>query len=53
MRVNLITNATLVKPAKARELARAGLSSAQVSIESAYADEHDAITGVPVHTRLR
>mgnify|MGYP000521585017 CR=1 FL=1 len=47
MRVNLITNATLVKPAKARELARAGLSSAQVSIESAYADEHDAITGVP------
>ncbi|NLM11526.1 MAG: radical SAM protein [Clostridiaceae bacterium] len=47
MRVNLITNAILVTPRKAKELARAGLSSAQVSIESAYAYEHDAITGVP------
>lgn len=46
MRVNLITNGTLITPAKAKELARAGLSSAQVSIESAYASEHDAITGV-------
>lgn len=47
MRVNLITNATVITPSKAGELARAGLSSAQVSIESAYAHEHDAITGVP------
>lgn len=46
MRVNLITNGTLITPRKAKELARAGLSSAQVSIESAYACEHDAITGV-------
>lgn len=47
MRVNLITNGTLITPGKAKELARAGLSSAQVSIESPYASEHDAITGVP------
>lgn len=46
MRVNLITNATLITPVNAKVLARAGLSSAQVSIESAYAYEHDAITGV-------
>lgn len=47
MRVNLITNGTLITPEKAKELADAGLSSAQVSIESASAAEHDAITGVP------
>lgn len=47
MRVNLITNGTLITPKKAKELARAGLSSAQVSIESANALEHDSITGVP------
>ncbi len=47
MRVNLITNGTLVTPRKAKILARAGLSSAQVSIESAHTCEHDAITGVP------
>lgn len=47
MRVNLITNGTLITPRKAREFARAGLASAQVSIESAIASEHDAITGVP------
>ena len=52
MRVNLITNGTLITPAKAKELARAGLSSAQVSIESAYASEHDAITGVSGSRRL-
>lgn len=46
MRVNLITNGTLVTPGKAKALARAGLASAQVSIESAHAAEHDAITGV-------
>lgn len=47
MRVNLITNGTLVTPGKAKDLARAGLASAQVSIESAHAAQHDAITGVP------
>jgi radical SAM protein with 4Fe4S-binding SPASM domain len=47
MRVNLITNGTLITPQKARELAHAGLSSAQVSIESANPSEHDVITGVP------
>jgi len=47
MRVNLITNGTLITTKKAKELARAGLASAQVSIESPYASEHDSITGVP------
>ena len=47
MRVNLITNGTLITDKKAKDLAAAGLSSAQVSIESAFADEHEAITGVP------
>ncbi|NLM52902.1 MAG: radical SAM protein [Firmicutes bacterium] len=47
MRVNLITNGTLISGQKARELARAGLASAQVSIESACQEEHDAISGVP------
>jgi len=52
MRVNLITNGTLITTKKAKELARAGLASAQVSIESPYASEHDSITGVPVPMRL-
>ena len=47
MRVNLITNGTLITSEKAKKLAKAGLSSAQVSIESAFSSEHDAITGVP------
>lgn len=46
MRVNLITNGTLITPQKAKEFAEAGLSSAQVSIESADAGEHDKITGI-------
>ena len=46
MRVNLITNGTLITPQKAKEFADAGLSSAQVSIESAIAQEHDEITGI-------
>lgn len=46
MRVNLITNGTLITPEKAKKYARAGLSSAQVSIESAFPSEHDVITGV-------
>lgn len=46
MKVNLITNGTLITPQKAKEFADAGLSSAQVSIESAISEEHDRITGV-------
>lgn len=46
MRVNLITNGTLITPQKAKEFVDAGLSSAQVSIESAISQEHDEITGV-------
>ena len=47
MRVNLITNGTLITPRKAKALARAGLSSAQVSIEASSASVHDSITGIP------
>lgn len=46
LRSNLITNGTLVTPAKARQLAQAGLSSAQVSLEGPNADVHDALTQV-------
>ncbi|RJQ48056.1 MAG: radical SAM protein [Gaiellales bacterium] len=46
MRVNLITNGTLVTPGLAGALRRAGLASAQVSIEGATAATHDAATGV-------
>lgn len=47
MRVNLITNGTLIDAAAARRLKEAGLASAQVSIEADRSDVHDAITGVP------
>jgi radical SAM protein with 4Fe4S-binding SPASM domain len=47
MRVNLITNGTLVDERSARQLKEAGLASAQVSVESDTAAVHDAITGVP------
>ena len=46
LRVNLITNGTLVSEKMARELATAGLDSAQVSIEGCDALTHEAITGV-------
>ena len=42
---NLITNGTLLDGHLARTLKNAGLSSAQVSIEGACPDLHDAITG--------
>jgi len=45
MRVNLITNGTLIDAAAARKLAAAGLASAQVSIEGPDAACHDAVTG--------
>jgi len=46
LRVNLITNGTLLTDSLARELKRAGLRSAQVSIEGPNAEVHDALTGV-------
>ncbi|MHB0915928.1 MAG: radical SAM protein [Thermoleophilia bacterium] len=46
MRVNLITNGTLMTPELAAALAAAGLASAQVSIEGATVATHDAVTGV-------
>lgn len=47
MRVNLITNGTLVSAKLAERLSAAGLASAQVSIEAPDADRHDRITQVP------
>lgn len=43
MRVNLITNGTLISNAGAKTLADAGLDSAQVSLEGTTAKTHDAI----------
>jgi radical SAM protein with 4Fe4S-binding SPASM domain len=48
MRVNLITNGIrCARPAYAASLKAAGLDSAQVSLEAADPETHDAITGVP------
>jgi radical SAM protein with 4Fe4S-binding SPASM domain len=47
LRVNLITNATLVTPKRARSLFRAGLRTAQVSVESHEEHIHDRLSGVP------
>jgi radical SAM protein with 4Fe4S-binding SPASM domain len=47
MRVNLITNGTLIDACLARRLKEAGLASAQVSIEADCASVHDAITRAP------
>jgi radical SAM protein with 4Fe4S-binding SPASM domain len=46
MRVNLITNGTLITKKTAKALKKAGLSSAQVSIESPDPEVHDQIVGV-------
>jgi radical SAM protein with 4Fe4S-binding SPASM domain len=46
MRVNLITNGTLITAKTAKTLKKAGLASAQVSIESPDPDVHDRIVGV-------
>lgn len=43
---NLITNGTLLNEEIVNELGKAGLSSAQVSLEGPNADIHDKITGV-------
>ena len=42
--VNLITNGTLITPARAQKLAEAGLNSAQVSLEGTTAETHEKIT---------
>ena len=47
LRVNLITNGTLIDDPRARDLSRAGLASAQVSLEGASSATHDGLTGVP------
>jgi radical SAM protein with 4Fe4S-binding SPASM domain len=46
MRVNLITNGTLISKKTAKTLKKAGLASAQVSIESPEPDVHDHIVGI-------
>ena len=46
MRVNLITNGTLVDRQLASDLADAGLDSAQVSLEGVTAETHDRVTAV-------
>lgn len=46
MRVNLITNGTLINDSFARKLKDAGLASAQVSIESPDSEIHDGLTRV-------
>lgn len=45
MRVNLITNGTLMTEDLAKNLAEHGLDSAQVSLEGVTADTHDRIVG--------
>lgn len=47
MRVNLITNGTLISPELAGRLADAGLRSAQVSLEGPNAAVHDCLTQSP------
>ena len=48
LRVNLITNATLLTRGRlAACLSKAGLASAQVSLEGPTADVHEGLTGVP------
>jgi radical SAM protein with 4Fe4S-binding SPASM domain len=47
LRVNLITNGTLVNKKRAHSLRKSGLTTAQVSVESPEADIHDELTGRP------
>ncbi len=47
LRVNLITNGTLVDEGMARRLAQAGLDSAQVSLEGVTAATHDTLVAMP------
>ncbi|MDH3457041.1 MAG: radical SAM protein [Gemmatimonadota bacterium] len=52
LRVNLITNGTLITEARATALAAAGLDSAQVSLEGVSATTHEKITQIP-HSFMR
>lgn len=45
LRVNLISNGTLISPERARALRRAGLSTAQISLESPDEEMHDRLCG--------
>ena len=47
LQVNLITNGLLASPRRARSLFRAGLRTAQVSVESLNAETHDLLTARP------
>ena len=47
LQVNLITNATLVDKKRARSLYRAGVRTAQVSLESPDAETHDLLAARP------
>jgi radical SAM protein with 4Fe4S-binding SPASM domain len=47
LQVNLITNGTLATPRRAASLYRAGLRTAQVSLESLEPETHDALTARP------
>jgi radical SAM protein with 4Fe4S-binding SPASM domain len=47
LRVNLITNGTTADGGLVERLAKAGLNSAQVSLEAATPDTHEKLTGVP------
>jgi sulfatase maturation enzyme AslB (radical SAM superfamily) len=47
LQVNLITNATLASRARARKLFKAGLRTAQVSVESLSPETHDLLTARP------
>jgi radical SAM protein with 4Fe4S-binding SPASM domain len=47
LRVNLITNATLVDASRARSLFKSGLRTAQVSLESNHPSLHDRLTKKP------
>ena len=47
MRVNLITNGTMMTEKLAGALARAGLDSAQVSLEGVTAEVHERVTMIP------
>ncbi len=46
LKVNLISNGTLITKGKAKNLKKAGLSSAQISLESPSEEIHDGLTGV-------
>jgi radical SAM protein with 4Fe4S-binding SPASM domain len=45
LRVNLISNGTLVSPERAETLRRAGLTTAQISLESPDEELHDSLCG--------